>query len=65
MRTLSKYSRKIDSLQIAFRLFFNEELRDRDCIAILQTPEGQELIAMLESLPPIDRSSKTTTISHR
>ena len=65
MRTLSKYNRQINGLQIVFKLLFNEELNDRDCIAAMQTPEGKRLIAMLESLPPIHRSSKTVTISQR
>ena len=62
MRTLSQYNRLIDGLQIWCKQLWDIELSDKDCIQLIGTPEGRQLIEFLESLPALHQTSQTTTI---
>ena len=60
--TYKKYRRRIRGIQILCKRIFNKELSIDDCIRLMDTEEGQQFIAWLESLPPTHRVTKTITI---
>ena len=59
--TFEQYKRQIKGLQIMCKQLFDKDLSVQDCIQLMETPEGQQLIARLESLPPMPRTTKTIT----